>query len=428
MKTTVVIPTNAKIAIIGAGFCGTMVAVHLRRRGVPVILFEQRARCGPGLAYDTSSPRFKLNVVADKMGAFPDDPSHFYRWLSERYAGTAPSDYVPRSWYGEYLEWLLAEDGRGGISRERAHVQSITPDADGVTIDAVAAHRVDHVVLAIGNLPRALPPHEQTIVSLPYDDATYRDLASLRELTIVGTGLTAVDAVLECEARGFVGRYTLLSRHALLPLAHEELPPFTQSFDSLPTSLCSLVRWCIKIARKGGSSQPLIEALRPKLSEIWGRWTTRERRSFFAHLAPYWSVHRHRIPLQHFEVLQNLRATGRLRLIAGRLQRVERQNGQIVAHIREGRGERAIFADRLIRCIGPEYDVTRSDDPLVRSLYLQGILTPGPLRAGAGITNTSRVSLIGSLQREERGEITAVRELRAEAVRVADEIFTRYYQ
>jgi cation diffusion facilitator CzcD-associated flavoprotein CzcO len=51
------------VAVIGGGFCGTMVAAHLARRGVRTIIVERRARAGRDLAYTTPSDDLLLYAV-----------------------------------------------------------------------------------------------------------------------------------------------------------------------------------------------------------------------------------------------------------------------------------------------------------------------------------------------------------------------------
>ena len=69
------------IAIIGAGFCGSMVAVNLLRKAtekIEIALIERSGSFARGLAYGTTDRSHLLNVPAGKMGAFPDDHEHFY--------------------------------------------------------------------------------------------------------------------------------------------------------------------------------------------------------------------------------------------------------------------------------------------------------------------------------------------------------------
>ncbi|VXD12701.1 FAD/NAD(P)-binding protein [Planktothrix paucivesiculata] len=62
-----------KIAIIGGGFSGVMVAIHLLEKStypVNIYLIEQRNQLGEGIAYSTPSDHHLLNVSAGKMSSF----------------------------------------------------------------------------------------------------------------------------------------------------------------------------------------------------------------------------------------------------------------------------------------------------------------------------------------------------------------------
>lgn len=71
------------VIIVGAGYSGTLVAVHLARAdaNLRIALIERGKSAGRGVAYGTTDPKHLLNVRADQMGAFSDDIGHFYRWL-----------------------------------------------------------------------------------------------------------------------------------------------------------------------------------------------------------------------------------------------------------------------------------------------------------------------------------------------------------
>src|SRR5271165_2787303 len=86
---------SCAIAIIGAGFSGTMVAIHLRRRLPPdqmVYLFERSGRFASGLAYADTGAAHLLNVRAANMSALPEDAGHFERWVEANAA----------CWQGEF--------------------------------------------------------------------------------------------------------------------------------------------------------------------------------------------------------------------------------------------------------------------------------------------------------------------------------------
>ena len=115
--------SNCDVAVIGAGFSGTLTAVHLVRMSagtVSVALIEKRKRFARGVAYATEDPNHLLNVPAGKMGAYAQDPEHFLRWCHEHpdrchaaaVGNIHAGSFVPRMLYGDYLEELLEETRR----------------------------------------------------------------------------------------------------------------------------------------------------------------------------------------------------------------------------------------------------------------------------------------------------------------------------
>jgi len=78
-----VAPGRLPVAVIGGGFSGTMVAIHLGAwlpEDRPILLCERGRPCR-GAAYGTPNPGHMLNVRANNMSAFPHQPDHFDRWL-----------------------------------------------------------------------------------------------------------------------------------------------------------------------------------------------------------------------------------------------------------------------------------------------------------------------------------------------------------
>ena len=82
------------IGIVGAGFSGALLVVHLLRycrSGDKVYLIEKRAGFGRGLAYSTTNQNHLLNVRAGNMSAFQDRPEHFVEWLQRRSVDDGPA-------------------------------------------------------------------------------------------------------------------------------------------------------------------------------------------------------------------------------------------------------------------------------------------------------------------------------------------------
>ena len=71
-------PAIPTLAIVGAGFSGTAIAVQLARQAqgkpVRIVLIEPSGKFGSGVAYGTRCTRHVLNVPAGNMSALPDEP------------------------------------------------------------------------------------------------------------------------------------------------------------------------------------------------------------------------------------------------------------------------------------------------------------------------------------------------------------------
>ena len=84
------------ISIVGAGFCGTTIAVQQAMHYKELIdqgcdlsplkiqLIDASGNFGPGLPYSTKDNVFLLNQNTDEMSPFPKDPGHFTAWCIEK--------------------------------------------------------------------------------------------------------------------------------------------------------------------------------------------------------------------------------------------------------------------------------------------------------------------------------------------------------
>src|SRR5688572_3420004 len=213
------IPT---VAIVGAGFSGTMTAVQLARRAaargraVRVVVIEPSGKFGSGVAYGTRCTRHVLNVPAGNMSALPDEPTHFVEWTRRHGINDSPDAFVPRYWYGVYLHDLLEETrAEGRIERVAARVSDIIPDRGGarVVFEGGDELRADHVILAGGNfrpsdgqLAGTGIVESPRYVRDPWRAKALEGIASNDEVLLVGTGLTMVDVVVQLRSSGHRGR------------------------------------------------------------------------------------------------------------------------------------------------------------------------------------------------------------------------------
>ena len=455
---------NVEVAIVGAGFCGTMVAVHLLRCSTPsptVALIERNGSFGRGIAYGTNDPSHLLNVPAGKMGAFPDDPEHFWKWLrahpellkdTEKDA-FSPGSFVSRVTYGDYLEALLndADNASGLLKRIREEAVDVVPLRDGTFRILLGDGRqidAQKVVLALGNFPPGDPllrerkfHNSPFYLHTPWNQATRDLLAAPGDILILGSGLTGLDLLLSLSRTKHEGTIHVLSRRGLFPHPHRPYPvypPFLAS-DRLPKTARKLlhdVRTEVKRAIEHGIDwRAVIDSMRPFNQSIWRGLSLAERRRFMRHLRSYWEPHRHRAAPQALAVKQKLESEGRLVCHRGRVTAIaETENGlQVEYQARKLKLPVVLAVRYVINCTGPECNYHKLKDPLIVQLFARGLIYPDPLLLGidvgtGGVLHDARgervpnLHTLGSPQKGRLFETTAVPELRVQAKHLAQRI------
>jgi uncharacterized NAD(P)/FAD-binding protein YdhS len=413
-----------RVAIVGAGYSGTIAAVEIARAApsASVTLIEKSGRFAAGAAYGTISPGHLLNVRARNMSALAGDPGHFAAWAAGE--GHDSDSYVPRRDYRRYLAALL--DGEPAIDQVTGEAVAVEDGA--IRLDSGERIGCDVAVLAGGNYPSRLPAaFGANAISDPWSvtGAAALEIVAARggDLLLVGTGLTMVDMAVSLEEAGFEGNILACSRRGLLPRAHVSPPPAPLDWDP-PARLADLVRG----VRAREPWRAAVDGLRPHSIALWQGLTEAEQRRFLRHLRPWWDVHRHRIAPEVAARIEAMRASGRLGILAGRIARVE---GEEVTIARRGGGTLARRFAAIVNCTGPEGDIKRVDDPLIRHLLGSGRARPDRLGLGLEVDGSSRVAgsgdspalyALGPLTRGNFWEIVAVPDIRGQAAAVAHAI------
>lgn len=433
------------VVIIGGGFAGTLQAINLLRHDGPVAtLIERRAQAGEGVAYGDADAAHVLNVRAANMSAFPDRPDHFVAWLADSGHDADPSAFVQRVVYGQYLRSLLraacaAQPNRLRIVHDAATDLSLTGETISVELESGAALEADAAVLAVGNLPPHTPPGidpdalpAHLYLGDPWHGDPAEKLGPEDHVLILGTGLTMVDMVLKLRRHGFRGRITAMSRRGLAPKRHAAQANFEPIGVRPPATASRLVR-AVRARADQVGWRNAVDELRPFTQSLWRAASEAGRRRFVRHLRPWWDIHRHRIAPEIAEALDEDLRTGRLAIIAGKLaSATPSPDGGIAVSFRP-RGDaelRETGFSRIINCTGPQGDLRRTDEPLLRTLAERGVLRPDRARLGIDVDAQSRVVsaggrtsdhllAIGPMTRGAFWEIVAVPDIRVQTWRVA---------
>jgi uncharacterized NAD(P)/FAD-binding protein YdhS len=446
-----------RIIVIGGGAAGSAVVGEFLRRGKPgelevVWLVGARAP-GRGIAYSTTAEHHLLNVRAAGMGLFADDVGAFIRHANAQGWPVKGQDFVPRSWFGDYVEAVLAREI--GAARARGLQLSVLSidasavrgnDATGYVVTTSGGDNLDAdgVVLAIGGLP----PEPLSVVSdsarassafVP-DPWTWPQPAQPpQHVVVLGTGLTAVDVLQSASRQWPQAHLTAISRHGRLPQTHAAAPaqPYEHQADLIDMlkGKSRVAAWLHEvraaIAEEGTEWRPLIDGIRPETQNLWRSLDLRERRRFLRHLRWMWESLRHRLPPQTVIELERLQAQGRLDVAAGRVLSVDGTNPIAVTMRPRGATQtRRYDADLVIQATGFNLGASSSDHPLVRQLVDDGVAHPDELDLGLAADGAGRLlasdgrpahglRCLGTLLRGSLWECSGLPEIRALAKAIA---------
>lgn len=430
------------VVIVGGGFSGTLLAINLMRHDGPrATLIERRPRqLARGVAYSAAHPSHLLNVRAGNMSALPDDPGHFVRWLEARGEGDRTS-FVPRTLYGTYLSEMLADTVAGAGGRLTHRVGEVCAldlsGDDGVALTMADRARIDadSVVLALGNLPPHTPPgidpdrlSGEVYAADPWASDIVDGLVDTDTMVLVGTGLTAIDAALLLDARGFAGRILAISRRGLSPRRHVDGTPPVRGVSDKPQGALSQLVAHVRARARADGWRTAVDELRPVTQMLWSATSQADRARFLRHLRPYWDIHRHRLAPGVADRIDALVADGRLTFAAGKLVSVEPVGAgvDLAWRPRGGDAVTVTHARRIVNCTGPQGDLLRSNEPLIQHLLEAGLIRPDPQRLGVDVDSQSRairrdgspenrLHCIGPMTRGGLWEVVAVPDIRQQS-------------
>jgi uncharacterized NAD(P)/FAD-binding protein YdhS len=446
-----------KIAVIGGGVSGSLVAMHLLKQpeqSIIVYLFEKsRTQLNRGVAYSSQLPYQLLNVAVKDMSLFPDKPGHFYDWLLHTGYKYEPTDFATREIYGRYIADTFAKETSGKKENELKllldEVISVEKYNNGYKIVFGKDEKiiVDKIVLCTGNFPPGDVPglpanvrQSKGYVSHPWGGFNVNSLSSRENILMVGSGLTMLDMVLSLNHNDHIGKITVISRRGLLPLPHDvSLPYELSTVPSGGVTIAQLLSWFkdeVQLAQNEGKSwRSVTDAIRPHIQGLWSGLLPQERKRFIRHLRPFWEIHRHKMPVESLTILNRMKKEGRLEIIAGRIKDAELAGDKIkIAYCRRNSGDlKHVTVDHIINCTGPETEYRKLRSSLYQSLIENKLAQPDELGLGLcatkegfiigpGDTLNPNIALIGPPAKGVLWECTALREIRLQAASVAEAI------
>ncbi|MBD8873816.1 FAD/NAD(P)-binding protein [Rhodanobacter sp. DHB23] len=440
------------IAIIGGGAAGAALFGALLSRDASANVHwvtGSTPRIGRGVAYGTSHNHHLLNVRAGGMGLYPDADEGFAEYGARNHAGARPTDFLPRSLFGEYIESQLGKRIRNAEQRGRrfaivpATALGIQASGSGyeIALDNGGTVSAGQIVLALGALP---PRPLRTVSKRALGSGAYvLDPWSLttrpahpRRLIVIGTGLTAIDTLISASIRWPDVELVAVSRHGLPPFVHPALPidPFPRQAELNARLLaCDGPAPVLAEIRRTFREHPhvdwrgVIDGMRPVNAKLWQAFTPRQRKQFLRHARWLWESARHRLAPQPAEIIQQLRDEGRLRIHAARVLGVDGAGPlDVTVRSRDNQLVTTLQSDIVVQATGLDTAAAFAEHPLVSGLLRDGLASPDPLQLGVLAEPDGRLvnaagqiqpglHAIGSLLRGNLWECTAMPEIRGAA-------------
>jgi uncharacterized NAD(P)/FAD-binding protein YdhS len=455
------------VVIIGGGFAGAVTAIKLLdQAAVPlsITIIERREELGRGVAYSTTDPVHLVNGPADIFSLYPDDMQHLSRWLAANGPenGWQPPDNIgasspPRYLYGTYVRSEIqraVSQARFGstLHHVRASAASLVsaPHRIRVTTTDGGVIEADEAVLALGVFQPRPAAREAAVArhplfsANPWDGVALDRLTASREILIVGASLSMVDAIASLEARGYRGRYRVISRRGQFVEGRRDAEPLRDFLAEGPLpatarALLSRVKAERRaIAAAGGDWQSLPLAIRPHILPLWQKADDQERRRFARHLRAFWDVTAHRSAPESNKVIERVLAEGRLSQTRARLAGLAVDKKGISATlVANGESEKTVFGG-VIDCRGHQlHDWRQISDPFVRQLVASGEVRPHSTAFGIDATPEGDViddegrvhrnlSAIGHPLRGVAWESSSITEQRTQAIALAGRILSKF--
>lgn len=221
--------TRKRIGVVGFAAAGvSFLAQFLEHLEAPeafeLLVFDASPH-GLGDAYGPQPASHLMNTAVEVTSLYEEKPDDFRQWLAANAGGVfGGRDFVPRFWFGRYLEARRAEilerAERVGLAVRR-HAVSITDlrrDGERYVLRSDAEEfDVDAVLLFTGCFKRSLYPAlggRPGFVDSIYGGSLQKEVASV---LVLGTKLSAIDAILQLAEAHPSARIVAASRTGEFP-------------------------------------------------------------------------------------------------------------------------------------------------------------------------------------------------------------------
>lgn len=394
-----------------------------------IYVIEKNHFLGPGNAYSLDTDSNILNTKAGYITAFKDKPGDFFQWLNEnpakweKYFPNLQIDehtYAPRSLFGIYMRESFSKVTKHALAKNiiivpvQAEVVDIFSSIDikkqTLITDCGLQIISDYTVLACGTLSKnsSSSNGHSNIYSNPYPiNVLKSSIKTDSSVSIIGSRLSAIDAVIGLIEGGHQGKIYMHSRSGLFPsvrgtqgryknkfldnnyiksnykeltlaelttLFYRELEYYRayhvdtkEVFDYPPSPISNLSSFLekeISLAEGPRGWQAVLYGTNAILATVWKMLNHSDKETFFNLFLPSSLAFRVSIPQENAKKILAYSNSGQLEFIAGPTKIVSENNEHTVFV----KGGKKYNTNNVIYATGSPRNLRHSNSKLIHKL------------------------------------------------------------
>lgn len=419
-----------KIAIVGLGVAGVSVLRELSRQldtkqktDYKIIIYTSEKEWGTGFPYQNDDESLLINQYTESMTIDLDNKDDFMNWVKKNKTVDAPyHTHLPRKWFGDYLRETAEQcmkELNTEIRFEKVEDIEQTDMGHYTVYSNQSAEKVDAVHLTTGHLAYQDPYHLKGEAGYIYNPYPAEEVLTFPENTlsvgIIGSGLTALDAMLYIQKKHPAIKLTFYSRNGLFSSVRGDEPAVNLHYfcddrvkdllNQMPELAIGKVKewfykemeehqidanWVWKHLGKGtlegmaldlqyskelGEFQSMIRHMRTCYPFIWNALADNEKDQFLSEYSEQWQRFKAPIPQDTAKLLIEQINENAIRLVSG-LESINKTADGFKLLDSE---QNSYTEEYLINCTGQSMKVSDSlhlQSKLLQNLINKGMLTP----------------------------------------------------
>ncbi|PHQ27155.1 hypothetical protein CLH62_06150 [Marinobacter guineae] len=438
------------LAIVGAGAASVAFLDNFLNNqekwnnNYTVYIVEKNPTFGPGQAYNEDLDSNILNTKTGYITVFPEKKGDFHEWLHKypeawqwKYPNfVADKDtYAPRPLFGQYLQFafskVVSRAVRCGVKviPVNAEVTDLHPLPKGYLVETACGIeiRADYTFLLCGTLENAkqdTPKMRSGVIANPYPLTKLTHwMGPEASVAIIGSRLSAIDAIIALKEAGHRGRIVMHSRSGYFPAVrgtqgrfntkylsseymdqiahcrgtltlqdlaemvqgdieffHEQFPDHPRETLRLPApvdNLTSFLETELRLAQHPRAWQAVLYATNAIIERLWDMLAPDAREVFWNNYVSMFLSYRVSIPSENAEKILRYLRRGDLFFKRGPMEIEKLEDGSVTV-ITDDDNEVERY-DYAILSTGSPKQFSQSNSTLLASLEAKGVVLPHPL-------------------------------------------------